>query len=90
MGQGEGTDAYGKTFVMNLTHWEVKQAGRHLVRHMPHYSGGACRGVRCEAVFSPTFRTTPFSPNFGSILCATPVFEINFKKVSLVYEFMKT
>ena len=36
---------------------------------------GACRGVKCEAAFSPTFSTTPFSPTFGAtpkILSATP------------------
>ena len=26
---------------------------------------GACSMVRCEAAFSPTFSTTPFSPTFG-------------------------
>ena len=40
---------------------------------------GACRGVKCEAAFSPTFSTTPFSPTFGAtpkILSATPNFRL--------------
>ena len=40
---------------------------------------GACRGVRCEAAFSPTFSGTPFSPTIGAtteILSATPNFEV--------------
>ena len=49
-----------------------------IVHHKVRGCSGACRGVTCEAAFSPTFSATPFSPTFGAtpkILSATPDFE---------------
>ena len=37
------------------------------------------RGVRCDAVFSPSFSATPHAPTFGvtpKILSATPDYEV--------------